>query len=468
MLKLSNEKGSKAGRFILSHKILSAICFAVLIAAIVLICVLAAGGGKEQPVDNKPNSSEVVSSEKIESSSVTESSSEIVSSKESVSSKVPASNSSSSANKTESSKPSKPSNEGFNITGTNYQYNTNIDIEDNVFLDSLIYTGYNIEEHRRDGKMWVYILAAQKRGMGWLSNITYGGGSSGYETKNGKPDIAHFERGGLVCASYVTYVYFNYLPNVAGIDTSSLTRPANPTLAHQWYLAAKDWIKKGYSEEIKWKASLTSAGAINFKPEKEIPLGSIILFRDARNNNDHGSHVVVYAGYKNGYHWVYHVGNENGPEFCAVERMHYGPDPQWPLMVISTPSNIRMSAALEIEVKDETGAVVPGAKFTITNEKNGKKIDLTETGVGKFKKETLSYGDYTVTQTLPAGYTCENSLKKMKLTTLNNSYNKITVTVTKQKATVLSPATQNSTTTESKAVTSVTASSEVLSSTVTE
>ena len=213
-----------------------------------------------------------------------------------------------------------------------------LDLEENPFFDSLVYTGYNIEKHRADGMMWYYLLASQKRGRGWLSNITYAGGSTGYETtEEGLPDISFFEKHGLVCASYVTYVYFNYLPNVVGIDTAELTKPEKSYSANDWYVAAKDWVDKGYSETIEFEASLTPAGFIDFSTEEEIPIGSIIAFCDARNKSDYCSHVVIYAGYENDYHWVYHVGNENGPEFCSVQRMHFGPDPQWPIAVITTP-----------------------------------------------------------------------------------------------------------------------------------
>ena len=209
-------------------------------------------------------------------------------------------------------------------------------LEENVFFDALVYTGYNIEKHRSDGLMWHYVLAANKRGKGWLSNITYNGGSTGYETKDGLPDISFFEKYGLVCASYATYVYFNYLPNIAGVDTSVLTKPEQAYNANDWYIAAKDWVEKGYSESIEFEASL-KGGFIDFSTEEEIPIGSIIAFCDARNKSDYCSHVVVYAGYENNYHWVFHVGNENGPEFCSVQRMHFGPDPQWPIAVITTP-----------------------------------------------------------------------------------------------------------------------------------
>lgn len=215
------------------------------------------------------------------------------------------------------------------------------ELDNNIFWDSLVYTGYNIEKHISDGLMWHYVLAAHKRGKGWLSDITYAGGSTGYETTaEGLPDISFFEKHGLVCASYVSYAYFNYLPNVAGVDTSVLTMPERSYSANDWYTAAKDWVEQGYSEMISFEASLTPAGFIQFTPEKEIPIGSIIAFCDSRNKSDHCSHVVIYAGYENDYNWVYHVGNENGPEFCSVERMHFGPDPQWPICVITTPDYI--------------------------------------------------------------------------------------------------------------------------------
>ncbi len=232
-------------------------------------------------------------------------------------------------------------------------YNEGLDMEDNPFWDSLVYTGYNIEKHYSDGLMWHYVLAAHKRGKGWLSDITYAGGSSGYETtKEGLPDIGFFEDHGLVCASYVTYVYFNYLPNVAGIDTSVLTKPEKSYSANDWYIAAKDWVEQGYSETIDFEASLTNAGFIDFDTLEEMPVGSIIAFCDSRNKSDHCSHVVIYAGYENNYHWVYHVGNENGPEFCSVERMHFGPDPQWPIAVITTPDFVMEALTEETQASE--------------------------------------------------------------------------------------------------------------------
>ena len=223
-------------------------------------------------------------------------------------------------------------------------HNGNVDINDNVFLDALEYTGYNLQKHRADGMMWIYVLSKEKPPTGWLSDITYGGGSTGLETTpEGKPDIAHFERGGLVCASFATYVYFNYLPNVAGIDVSMLARPAIPTLADSWYQACQQWERDGLSRRIEFKASGRHMEWLRFCEAEEIPVGSILCFRDGNDGYEDSNvctHVCIYAGYTENNHWVYHVGNQNGPEFCAVERMLLDRHPQMMLAIFTTPVDI--------------------------------------------------------------------------------------------------------------------------------
>ena len=420
--------------YVKEHKILSSIVSLCLVMVIGVASAIVINNNNDK-IEKEPESvsQEVISTESSEESAVTSSeeviSSEVISSQpitsskvESVASKPTVSQNTVTKKPAATKKPTAVTN-----TVTSYNYNTNVDIDNNIFLDSLVYTGYNLKKHRADGLMWQYVLASQKRGKGWLSKIGYAGGSTGYETYKGKPDIKKFEKSGLVCASYVTYVYFNYLPNVAGIDTSSLTKPKKSYSANDWYLAASDWVKKGYSKSVKFKASKTSSGFINFKLNEDIPIGSIMAFSDAKKpGSKHCSHVAIYAGYKNGYHWVFHVGNDNGPEFCAVERMHFGPDPQWPLAVITTPSNIRMSALLEVSVKSADGKALSGVKINLKNNKTGKITYLGATnGKGILITQNLAYGDYTVVQTVPTGYTCAKPSCAVKLTTANNSYNKV-------------------------------------------
>lgn len=396
---------------IYAHKIISAVIAICLVVSITVGTVLIANSKRQE---DEP---EVSSSSKEEVSSEDVSSEEIVSSEVSSEPVV--------SSKPVSSAPA-PSAPTQNIT-SGYKYNTNTNIENNIFMDSLVYTGYKLDYHRSLGKMWTYIPAASKRGMGILSNISYDydGGTSGYETNaNGKPDIAFFEKGDLVCASYVTYVYFNYLPNVAGIDTSSLTRPNKSYSANDWYIAAKDWINKGYSSAIPFTASKDSTGWIHYKSSADIPIGSVVFFKNYGSSADYASHVAIYAGYKNGYNWLFHVGNDNGPEMCAIERMWYGPDPQWPLMVVSTPSNIRMAAALEVTVKDEAGNAIANVETSI-GKTNASGVVL---------KEDLSYGEYNLTYTVPKGYYSDKNSVSVKLDTKNNSLNKVSITLKKQKA----------------------------------
>ena len=396
---------------IYAHKIISAVIAICLVVSITVGTVLIANSKSQE---DEP---EVSSSSKEEVSSEDVSSEEIVSSEVSSEPVV--------SSKPVSSAPA-PSAPTQTIT-SGYKYNTNTNIKNNIFMDSLVYTGYKLDYHRSLGKMWTYIPAASKRGMGILSNISYDydGGTSGYETNaNGKPDIAFFEKGDLVCASYVTYVYFNYLPNVAGIDTSSLTRPNKSYSANDWYIAAKDWINKGYSSAIPFTASKDSTGWIHYKSSADIPIGSVVFFKNYGSSADYASHVAIYAGYKNGYNWLFHVGNDNGPEMCAIERMWYGPDPQWPLMVVSTPSNIRMAAALEVTVKDEAGNAIANVETSI-GKTNASGVVL---------KEDLSYGDYNLTYTVPKGYYSDKNSVSVKLDTKNNSLNKVSITLKKQKA----------------------------------
>ena len=427
-------------KIICRHKYSSVATIAVLVCLSMFLVTVAVATTTAPVVASSDMSG--LSSESIEavSSTFSVSSGEVSDSVSSETGSATASSKKSTGSKKASKTAAKNTTTAANHTANKggYQYNTNLDIEDNVFMDALIYTGYNMKKHRADGRMWVYTLAKYKKGYGWLSNITYAGGSTGYETKNGKPDISHFEKNGLVCASFATYVYFNYLPNVAGIDTSSLPRPADSKLADSWYKAVQQWVQKGYSRSIGFKATRDPAtNYIHFSLNEEIPIGSVIIFRPYGSNQKVGSHVVIYAGRKNGFHWVYHVGTKNGPEMCAVERMLYGPEPQWPMMVVTTPSNIRMAATLEVELKDDSGKPISDVGFSLKSKETGKTITLGKTDKnGKIAKDCLRYGEYTLIQSsVPKGYTAKATEIKIKLTTENNSKNTLQVINVKEKPT---------------------------------
>lgn len=326
---------------------------------------------------------------------------------------------------------------------TEFNYNSNMSPDNNVFLDALKYTGY-----KTDPRMWGaygnYVLCSQKRGLGWLSEITYDdyGSATGYEVnEQGLPDIHYFTyrsngtKRGLVCASYVAYVYFNYLPNVAGIDTSMLPKAGDPVLANEWYIAAQKWVDLGYSRYINFTAN--DGGSIysdlKITTEEEIPIGSLIFLCDWYNRTNWSTHVSIYAGKVNGYHWVTHVGNENGPELCAIERMNRNPHPQWMLAIITPPSNIRFSPAVEVTVKDENGKPMKDVSVSVKRKSNGVVTELGKTNAdGKVSGEGFSYDEYEVIQAVPSGYTCAHSTQTVKFTTKNNSLNSVNFTNKKE------------------------------------
>ena len=149
---------------------------------------------------------------------------------------------------------------------------------------------------------------------------------------------------------------------------------------------------------------------------------------------------------------------KNGPEMCAVERMLYGPEPQWPMMVVTTPSNIRMAATLEVELKDDSGKPISGVNFSLKSSETGKTIKLGKTDKkGMITKDCLSYGEYTLIQSsIPKGYTAKKTETKIKLTTANNSKNSLKIVNAKNKAMLTSSqksVTSSSTTSQNSSTT---------------
>lgn len=96
---------------------------------------------------------------------------------------------------------------------------------DNVFLDALEYTGYKAQNQKDDGTIFKKYSSGA---TAYLSKISYGLNKYGTETvaKSGTatglaPDIAGFESNGLCCASFVSYVYYNYLPNIRALTPAA-------------------------------------------------------------------------------------------------------------------------------------------------------------------------------------------------------------------------------------------------------
>lgn len=277
---------------------------------------------------------------------------------------------------------------------------------DNVYLDALAYTGYQVQAQKNDGTIY---KTYGSRASAYGSNISYGLTKYGTETvtKSGTatglaPDIAGFESSGLCCASYVSYVYYNYLPNIAGIDTSDVAKPSNPRSASSYNTAANAWVNAGTARRISFTQS---SNGDNFNPSEEIPIGSLIVFKHIPTGGV--AHVAIYAGYYNGIHFVTHVGNDRGPEFSTIVGMSKGDYPEAVVQVVA-PQFVEESGMIEVYKKDPNGKNLSGAYFLATNTETGEEYGIGPTNSNGYActQEDLPYGTYKIVETVfPTDYT---------------------------------------------------------------
>lgn len=276
---------------------------------------------------------------------------------------------------------------------------------DNIYLDALTYTGYKTDVQKANGSIFKKYSGNAPASV--RSGIGYGTSPSGLETvsastKTGKaPDIAKFKSGGLCCASYVSYVYYNYLPNIAGMDISKIPCPQNPRSPVSYNTAVDGWVANGGARRIAFTQSANS-----FTPSEEIPIGSIIIFK--HKTTGAVAHIAIYAGAYNGKHFVTHVGNERGPEISTVDGMSKGDYPETVTQVI-VPAISEPVGTVSVLKTDENGVPLANAEFIVKSADNPNRmyrIGTTDRD-GKAKLSMgLPYGRYIVSEVkFPDGYT---------------------------------------------------------------
>ena len=276
---------------------------------------------------------------------------------------------------------------------------------DNIYLDALTYTGYKTDAQKADGSIFKTYSGNAPASV--RSGIGYGTGPSGLETvaadnKTGKaPDIARFKANGLCCASYVSYVYYNYLPNIARMDVSKIPSPQNPRSPVSYNTAVDGWVANGGARRIAFTQSANS-----FTPSEEIPIGSIIIFK--HKSTGAVAHIAIYAGAYNGKHFVTHVGNARGPEISTVEGMSKGDYPETVTQVI-VPAVSEPVGTVSVFKTDENGVPLANAEFIVKSADDPNRmyrIGTTDRD-GKAKLSMgLTYGRYIVSEVkFPDGYT---------------------------------------------------------------
>ena len=276
---------------------------------------------------------------------------------------------------------------------------------DNIYLDALTYTGYKTDVQKADGSIFKTYSGNAPASV--RSGIGYGTGPSGLETvaadnKTGKaPDIARFKANGLCCASYVSYVYYNYLPNIARMDVSKIPQPANPRSPISYNSAVENWVRSGGARKIAF-----TQGTNSFTPSEEIPIGSLIIFKHKTTGEI--AHLALYAGYYAGKHFVTHVGNERGPEISTVEGMSKGSYPEVVTQVV-VPVIKEPTGTIAVCKTDENGKPLAGAKFKATMADRPEYsflINPTDENGNAKMNMGLPYGKYILTEIeFPEGYT---------------------------------------------------------------
>ena len=160
-----------------------------------------------------------------------------------------------------------------------------------------------------------------------------------------KPDVKKFRSGGLECGSYVSYVFLNYLPNIAGIEAEGLadvmsggTKSPNTWLSTLQTLAKRGQatlISSGVATADEVEAAAAKKGAAKLaavegfiKNWGDVRICDIILF--GMPGSSDLKHVGIYAGKADTKvaggrgvgvrQMMTHVGGGNGPE---IECMGY-------------------------------------------------------------------------------------------------------------------------------------------------
>ena len=301
---------------------------------------------------------------------------------------------------------------------------------DNYILRALEYTGYDVQKMKDNG--WLYVAQYTSSNINSyapevLSDIGYDDYSpflNGDETvadsstvTGRAPDIASFEASGLVCASFVSYYWNNYLPNIEGIDTTWISDAIKATTMNGGsYSTASVWA---------WETGLTNlantagSGVTKYTDADtayaNLVPGDLIVFS---NSSGSLTHIAVYAGTytmynasgtnRGPYHYIIHVGNSRGPEISAVEYMvSSGSKSSEPSAWyhIDLPE-VQSTGFIEVYKTDPNGKDLSGAYFTAVDQATDDKYVIGPTDANGYAKSgELPLGTYVVTETVfPEGY----------------------------------------------------------------
>lgn len=299
---------------------------------------------------------------------------------------------------------------------------------ENSTLDALAYTGFKLQALMDAGLIYKSGGYGSSINSSYLSGISYNdaGNITGRETVSDAstvtglaPNMAKFRSDGFVCASYVTYYFLNYLPNIKGVDTSFLSTAISNTGTNSQSVST--WVAAGNA--------LVSAGkARKITSESDLQIGDVVIF----TNGSYYPHVAIFAGEYGGRHFITHVGNDRGPEFSTIEGMGMAGDKSsYFAFAFSFPNipNFQKNGRIEVYKKDTSGANLSGASFTVRDSKGDIYDVLGPTNSSGYAcLEEVPYDTYTITEiTFPKNYTANGT--STWTVTLNSATPNGTITI---------------------------------------
>ena len=323
---------------------------------------------------------------------------------------------------------------------------------DNSALRSLEYLGYNLDQQKADGTLYVlwgndsikympspYPFYPTDTGIGingdnlqWVGKGNYGGGYK-YTSKTGyAPWVEGFQKEGLVCAGYIAYYVFGYLPHIEGVNISRFEDnykniyDYNVQSVVYWYKTlelASNANNTDYSKVQKLygapfddlDAAPTEAQMTTFRPGDIILTGGIWEEGTPKAGEKRYSHAAIYAGYYNGRHWMIEASDAcpTGPHIYPFD--HFMDPTQWKstshvvgvYRLNFVPKEIYQEGSIQVYKTDPNGKALAGAQFLVTNTETGDYYTLGPTDANGYAKtqDMLPFGTYTVKETVfPTGY----------------------------------------------------------------
>ncbi len=284
---------------------------------------------------------------------------------------------------------------------------------------SVTYLGYKTAKQIKAGSYMQDYATGPRTPMAYRSKIRYGGGPSGQETVKDKstvtgraPNVKKFEAQGMCCASFVSYYYLNYLPNIAGVDTSYIKKAIKKSGMGSQSCASWEWAAKYLVKQGKAKVVDRSNRSLPGANTSKLQIGDLITF-SVPNQGVSCGHVAVYAGTNNkGDHYVAHVGSDEGPVFQTLQRFEnvvhrydgcaYSvvyrfdlPKSQYDYDVKLKTKKVKYNGKAQepkVIVKDATGKTIDPKNYTLYYSNNKK--------VGKGKVRVIFKGEYKGTKNL--------------------------------------------------------------------